>query len=67
MACEYALDGFDFPKYQLGSMKYFGEVNVYLAILLPVSVIVVLIPITIYFVRKRKLDKMIKQSETNRE
>jgi len=67
MACEYVLEGFDFPKYQLGTMKYFGKVNIYFVVLLPVSIVAVLIPITIYFVRERKLNKLLKQSETNRE
>ncbi|MHA1126856.1 MAG: choice-of-anchor S family protein [Candidatus Heimdallarchaeota archaeon] len=67
MSCEYVLEGFDFQDYQLGTMRYFGEVNLYLAVLLPVSILVIIVPVIVYFVRKKKFDKLIKKSEINRE
>ncbi|MHA1185398.1 MAG: choice-of-anchor S family protein [Candidatus Heimdallarchaeota archaeon] len=57
LACEYVLEDYDFSKYQLGSMRYFGEDQYFLAVFLPVSILVLSIPIIVYFVNKRKIDK----------
>ncbi|MHA1354399.1 MAG: choice-of-anchor S family protein [Candidatus Heimdallarchaeota archaeon] len=67
MSCEYVLEGFDLPDYQLGTMRYFDEVNLYLAVFLPVSIVVILVPVITYFVRKRRFDTLIKQNEVNKE
>ena len=62
MSCEYALEGFDLPDYQLGSMRYFSEVNLYLVVLLPISIVAILTPVIVYVYRKRKFDKLLKTS-----
>ncbi|MHA1185494.1 MAG: choice-of-anchor S family protein [Candidatus Heimdallarchaeota archaeon] len=63
MACEYVLDGYEFQKYQLGRMRYFGEDQYFLAVFLPISILVISIPVIVYFVRKSKFDKLLKQNE----
>ncbi|MHA1188450.1 MAG: choice-of-anchor S family protein [Candidatus Heimdallarchaeota archaeon] len=62
MACEYILEGYDFSKYQLGTMRYFGEDQYFLAVFLPASILVLSIPVIVYFVNKRKIDKSLKEN-----
>lgn len=53
MEWEYELEGYDLQPYQLGEMKEFGAGNPYLAIFLPITVVVVIIPVIIYFAKKK--------------
>ena len=62
MEWQYELDGYAFPDYQFGEMKYFRDVNYYLIIFLPAISLGILIPVVIYFYNKHKFDKLLKES-----
>ncbi|MHA1367827.1 MAG: choice-of-anchor S family protein [Candidatus Heimdallarchaeota archaeon] len=64
ISCEYKLEGYDFPEYEFGNMKYFGNNNLFLLVLLaPLTTLLIIAPIIIYFIRTRKLKKLIKAQE----
>jgi len=60
MEWEHVLDGYVFPDYEFGNMRYFGNVNLYLAILIPISIPLIFMPVIIYFVRNHKINKLLK-------
>lgn len=53
MEWEYELEGYELQPYQLGEMKEFGTGSPYLAIFLPMAVVVAIIPVILYFMKKK--------------